>query len=303
MSRRFGVVLVVVTGLGLLGLAARFLAVPLWATHHLRAAQAALDRFDFDEARGHLDRALRLSPEGAAHLLAAQAARRAGDPDGAAGHLRAAGRLPGVSRDGLALEHALLTAQRGDLADVEVPLRARLRGDGPEAPLILEALAEAYRAAGRLDETLACLDDLLRRRPDHHPALAARGRLWADLKQWDRAAADYKRALDLRPEADETRLGLAGALDRQGRALEAAGQFECLRRRLPGRAEVVLGLARCRQDLAEPDEAERLLDALLAEQPRHAEALVERGRVALRKGQPDRAEGWFREAVALAPRD
>jgi tetratricopeptide (TPR) repeat protein len=304
MSRRCRIVLLLLCGPALLGLGAWFLLLPLWARHHFRAAEAALDRLDFDEAREHLDRCLRFSPEDpAAHLLAAQAARRAGALEDANRHLRAAGRLPGVNRDGLVLEQALLTSQRDGPGVVDALLNALLGGKGPEVPLVLEALAEANQAAGRRDEALACLDDLLRRRPGHHRALATRGRLWAELKQWDRAVADFRRSLDLRPEADGTRLRLAEALDRLGQTLEATGHYEWLRRRQPDRAEVVIGLARCRQDLAEVDEAELLLDAFLAREPRHPAALLERGRVALRKGQPEGAEAWFRRAVDGAPRD
>jgi predicted Zn-dependent protease len=63
----------------------------------------------------------------------------------------------------------------------------------------------------------------------------------------------------------------------------------------------VLGLARCRLDLHELDEAGRLLDGLLAERPDHVAALVERGRLALRRGREAEAEPDLRRACELAP--
>src|SRR5262249_915871 len=133
LNRRFLLLLLVLSALALLGLGAWFVTVPLWAQHHLRAAEAALGRLDFAEARDPSDRCLAISPEDpAAHLLAAQAARRAGALEDAERHLRAAGHSADVNQDGLLLEYALLTAQRGDLGEVEAPLRRRLQGDPPE---------------------------------------------------------------------------------------------------------------------------------------------------------------------------
>ena len=80
-------------------------------------------------------------------------------------------------------------------------------------------------------------------------------------------------------------------------------QYEWLESKSPGRAEVRLGLARCRLRLGETDEARRLLDVLLAESPDNGEALWERGQMALGEGQPADAEGWLRRAVRILPHD
>src|SRR5205823_6208649 len=60
-----------------------------WQFHQAKsAAQEALARYDFAEARRRLDRCLQLRPGAAPlHLLAAQAARRAGDLQAAQQHL------------------------------------------------------------------------------------------------------------------------------------------------------------------------------------------------------------------------
>jgi predicted Zn-dependent protease len=303
MSGQYRIVLLVLGGLFLLGLGGWLLAGSLRARHHFRTAQTALDRFDFDEAREHISLSLKSREDAAAYLLAAQAARRAGDLKDAELHLKACGRFPDVSRHEFLRERTLLHAQQGGLADVEAPLLARVREEGPDAALVLEALAQAYASVARPNEAMACLDDLIRRQPDHHQALAARARLWVDFKKWDKAAADFRRSWDLRPGADVTRLGLAEVLERLGWPLEAMAHYEDLHRRQPARVEVVLGLARCRQDLAELDAAELLLEAFLLEQPRSPGVLAERGRVALRRGQTGRAEECFRQVTDLTPRD
>jgi len=64
---------------------------------------------------------------------------------------------------------------------------------------------------------------------------------------------------------------------------------------------VLLGLARCRFDSHELEQAEELLDTLLAAQPAHVDALVERGRVALCQGRTADAEQSLARAASLAP--
>jgi predicted Zn-dependent protease len=66
---------------------------------------------------------------------------------------------------------------------------------------------------------------------------------------------------------------------------------------------VLLGLARCRHRLGQLEEAQQLLDALLARHSRLPQAVGERGRIALDADRPAEAEGWLRQAVALAPDD
>src|SRR5207248_4440281 len=104
------------------------------------------------------------------------------------------------------------------------------------------------------------------------------------------ALADCRRVLELAPDDLDGRLTLARVLARTGQAPEAAAHYEWLRARPNPPPGVVLGLARCRLDLHELDEAGRLLDGLLAERPDHVAARVARGRLALRRGREAEAE-------------
>jgi tetratricopeptide (TPR) repeat protein len=290
--------------LALLALGAAGGAAFLWAQYHLRAAERALARHALDEAQGHLDLCLRVRFRSASvYLLAARTARRRDAYDEAERHLEACERLGGEA-ERARLERVLLTAQEGDLDDMEGLLSARAAADGPEAALVLEALAKGYANRFWHAEALACADRLLGRQPDNPRAwlLRARAReaLSANELETDGGALrDYKKAVELRP-SDVARLGLAGALYHAGRPWEAALQFEQVRRVLPAAPEVLLGLARCRFALHETDEARRLLDELLARRPADADALAERGRLAYREGQAEEAEGLLRRAAAAA---
>ncbi len=77
--------------------------------------------------------------------------------------------------------------------------------------------------------------------------------------------------------------------------------FEFLRQLDPHNPAVLLGLARCRFESHELEQAEILLDHLLAVQPNHVAALVERARLALCRGQEADADVKLSRAATLAP--
>jgi tetratricopeptide (TPR) repeat protein len=134
--------------------------------------------------------------------------------------------------------------------------------------LMLEALVQGYMKTYFLSAAVNCLDMWLDRDPDDPQAYFWRGEVLEILHKYEEALADYQRAVDLAPDRDDARLKLAdGLLHAQG-ARAAAPHYETLYERQPGEPEVLLGLARCRLELGETDEARRLLDALLAAQPR-----------------------------------
>src|SRR5262245_19481730 len=143
----------------------------LWSQYHLDTARKAIDRHDLDAAQRHLDSCLLVRFRSAAvHLLAAQTARRRDDHDLAEQHLTACMELDESNPDA-GLERLLLTAQEGDLNDVQEVLRVRATGDDPQAVLVLEALARAYINRCLQLDALVSLNLLLQREPEHQEAL------------------------------------------------------------------------------------------------------------------------------------
>jgi tetratricopeptide (TPR) repeat protein len=272
---------------------------------HLRAARQALERRDFEQAQDHLDRCLADRPDdGELHFLAGQTARRRGAFDLAEQHLHTCGQL-GWAPERLALEWALLRAQQGDLDAVEVPLQNRVREGDAESSLILEALASGSLRVYRLRTARKYLEDWLARDPEDFQALLWYGEVMERLTHFPQAAEAYKKAVQRNPGHDDARLRLARVLVRNQPA-EAAEQFEHLRQRggPSVQADAVVGLARCRQSLGQPEMAQRLLDEFLAEkEPEHVEALTERGRMALDQGQEEEAGRLLGKAVRLAPHE
>lgn len=287
--------------LALAGLGAYLAGVQLWAWHHYREAQRLLLRYDFDRAREHLARSLRVwTKSGEAHFLAARTARRA-DAYRDAEQLLTRCKELGWSAEDVALEGALLQAQRGDPAPVETYLVGLVRQDHPDATLILEALAQGYMQAFDLRRTFRCLDEWLEREPDSPQALYQRGVVHGRMRHHAEAIADLSRAVELFPEHEQARLHLGDLFLSIGRYQDAVVHYEYLYERLPDQPLIARGLARCRHGQGRPEEAERLLDLLLEKHPRDSAALGDRGRLALQAGRADEAEDLLRRALAEDP--
>jgi predicted Zn-dependent protease len=276
----------------------------LWTRGHFRAAREALDRHDWAEARAHLEACLRRWPDDpTVRLLAARAARRLERLDEAQAYLDACQRLSGGETQAAQVERALLRVHRGDLAGTEDFLRSCVARDDPDAVEILDVLSAALILNYRVAEAQQCLDDLLRRQPDHFHALVRRAWTAQSSARYGEAVGYFEKALALRPDADTLRLALAEVQVALGRFANAREHFERLRRSQPENPSVRFGLARCLAGTGQPEEAQQLVDRLLTDYPDDWKALSERGGLALQLGRPEEAENYLRRAVVRAPPD
>ncbi|MCI0460604.1 MAG: tetratricopeptide repeat protein, partial [Gemmataceae bacterium] len=276
----------------------------LWARAHFRAAHQAVDRHAWSEAHQHLEACLRGWPNSpAAHLLAARAARRLELFHEAEEHLEACQRLQHADTQATQVERALLRVHRGDLTGAEPFLRACVAQEDPNTVEILDILSAALILHYRVTDAQRCLDELLRRQPDHFHALVRRGWTARSTSEYAAAVEFFQKALALQPDADAVRLALAELLLAIGRLADAQEHFEHLRQQQPENPSVLFGLARCRAGTGQPEKARQLLDRLLADHPSDWKALGERGRLSLQLGRTAEAEGDLRRAIALAPPD
>ena len=284
-----------------LAVAAAFLGREGWASWQERAARRAVAAERFDEARAHIDSALRVRPNSAAdHLLAARIARLGGDYAAAERHLARCAEVGGMTPP-LQLEWLLLRCQRGEVDELAAGLWADVNDHHPDSAAILEALADVYMRAARYSEALACLDRWLQLAPDSARALDWRGWVSNQLDHRGQALADYERALELQPDRPLIRQRLAEILVDSTRHAEALPHLERLRAQEPDNPDVPVLLARCRMVQSRPDEARALLDAVLKEHPHHFEALLRRGELAYSERQYAEAERWQRAALAEKP--
>ncbi|HMF10883.1 MAG TPA: tetratricopeptide repeat protein [Gemmataceae bacterium] len=273
----------------------------LRAWYHFRAARRELDRYHNPQAIRHLQACLEQWPKDAdAILLAARAARRAGRYTEADSLVEKYQQARGLDDAG-SFEQLLLSVERRVDQSADACWRHVEQGH-PDAPLILEALTRGYLRQYRLAEARACLNRWLQSEPDNAQACYLEGLFHLDYAHARGAATtSYRRAVELDPEHEEARLGLAVTLLDAHDFAEAAEHLEYVRQHQPGNLSVRVGLAECRDALEHPEEAERLVNGVLAEQPDFAPALALRGRILFDSGRAEVAEDWLRRAVARDP--
>ncbi len=225
-----------------LGGAAAGAAAHLRAWYQYRAAQNALTRYHFAEARDHLVIPLRAWPKSwRVHLLAARAARLADDSEDAEQHLRRAQELQPDNPD-ILLEWALLHASAGDLAPVEGYLWNQGGPNSERTDLIRAALVEGYVRMYRINEAQACLDDWRKHEPDDTQALFLEGCLAQQLQRPQMALRSYRRVLELDDGRDDARWRLAQCLIKLGLAEEALPHLEYLHQHHPDNPEMSVEL-------------------------------------------------------------
>jgi tetratricopeptide (TPR) repeat protein len=274
------------------------------AHSHYRAALQLVERRDWQAALEPLKEARRIAPnDPATCLLSARVERRLEHLDEAKQELDTCQRLQGGETQQLKVERALLRVHAGDLAGVEEFLRACVQRDDPDSEEILDILAAALEINYRDAEAQRCLDELLRRRPDHFDALVRRGRTAKSMGWFEDAAQHYGKALHLRPDVDSVRLAMAEIQVALGQFDPAREHFERLRERQPSHPSVLFGLARCEAGAGAHEKALRLFDQLLTANPNDWMVLTERGWLAVQLDRPQDGEADLRRADSLAPPD
>jgi predicted Zn-dependent protease len=295
--------------LGILGIAGFLIFQYVRTELAVHAAEQSLEQYDHTgrrvflrQARDQLDECLRLSSQnGRLHFLAARAARRDNDFSATRDHLQHAKRL-GWVKEAIELEQALAVVQTGKLEQYENVLRAAIEQGHPDRLLILEAVVHGYEKTYHLYEAGRYLDLWLQEEPENSQALLERAEIHLLTMRLPLALNDYRRGVELDPDADAARQKLGGLLLSEQKAKEALPYFEELRRH-PGEpsADALLGVARCKALLGDDTGAVADLDELLARHPHHAAALAERGKLAQAQGNSSAAERFLRESVTLAP--
>jgi tetratricopeptide (TPR) repeat protein len=274
------------------------------AESYYRAAQRALARLDFVEARADLRLCLEIGGEDPdVRLLLAKTARRAGNYEEADQQLENYEKLPGSIREEVDLERLLQLAQRGSLGSVEKPLHYFVIHKHPHKVLILEALTQGYLQTYRLPQALQCVKLWLAEEPDNALALYWRGHIYELLQSHTEALADYRRVVELDPGHQVARLALANLLVLGSQPQEALHHYELLLENDSGNPVKLVGLARCRVALGQTAQARKELDLVLRRYPKNVLALYLRGKLEFDARDPGAAEPWLKKAVTLAPFD
>lgn len=268
-----------------------------------KRAEEALARYDFPAAREHAKLATDLRPrKPGVWLLAAQAARRDGDAAEAKSHLEEYKSLAGRTPEGR-LEDSLQHAQRGEIERDVYDLMAKADAGHPATEQILEALAVGSVHVYHFDRAAFWLHYLLREFPKNPIGLLIRAQMDDLLGKRDLAAAGCRKILEDFPDHEKAKTLLAGLLYRAHQFPEAAVLYEDVRRKRPDELNPLLGLARCREQMGQSDDARALLREMEERFSGNSEALLACGRFALTDGRADDAERLLRRALELAPND
>ena len=173
-----------------------------------------------------------------------------------------------------------------------------------DAPLLLEALTRGYLQQYRLDFARFCLDRWKKEQPDNPQVFYLEGLLNLEYHHaLSTALVSYRRALELDPDHEEARLGLAVALEGNNDFAEAAEHFRRLLQIRPHNLHVQVHLAACLLGLGESVEAARRVEDVLARQPEFTPALLLRGQRALKDGYLEEAETCLRQVLRHDPKD
>ena len=268
-----------------------------------RAAEAAIARYDLEEAAAHLDSYLEDRPEEVrGWFLAARTARRLDRMAEASRRLERCQQLGGVT-DSTLLEWDLQRVQGGAAGEIAVRLRKTIDPDHPDAPLVLEALAKGYLRADRLGDARQACALWVTQQPDHPWPWLWSGNVSERLQDLDKALANYERAVRNAPDDRDARLALGGLLLRRKKYDIAAEQYERVLSRFAGDDAASVGLAASRMGQGRTAEVVPVLDDLASRTPPPPKALLLRGKAALESDRTEEAEAWLREAVRQAPDD
>lgn len=288
-------------------------ADPSSAAAHYELGLAASERGDAAAAREHLEKALESAPGASViHHPLGLAYRQLGDLERAREHLAQAGDRAVIFPDP---EIDALRGLRRTAGDLLTAGTARdLAGD-------LDAAIEEYRqavAAFPEDfEARLALGAALSRRGDAEAALhlqearhlapdsalahsqlafhhAARGAL-------EEAERLFRHALELQPEYEEARLGLAQVLARQERHPEAIAQYDAALRVDPREVGTRLLRAESLLALGREAEARQELDAVLEAEPGHPGASFRLAALHQEGGDSEAAVALYRGVLERAP--
>src|SRR5262249_12992138 len=211
----------------------------IYAARQLPAAQIALKENRLDDADKSLRIYLFVWPRDVpAHILAARVARMQGDFETAEDHLKRCLKLEKDAPESVQIEFLLMRVQRGEEDDVAGELWQYVDNKSPESALILETLSRAYMRNLRFREAYATTTRWMELEKENETPVRWRAWVHDRLGDFEKAMKDYRKALELNPDAPPVRLRLAEMLLDRSNPPEALALLEPLYQEYPDRPEI-----------------------------------------------------------------
>ena len=156
-------------------------------------------------------------------------------------------------------------------------------------------LAAAQLTAGRRDDAMVTLTDVLKREPNSTRGLYMMGRAWDLLGQPEKAIPNFQKAVGIDPYAAGNHNALGMSLLKAGRLDESIGSFENAVRLHPYDASAWLGMAGALVKKGDYQEAAEAFTEALRSEPNLRDAYLSLGLCQLVLGQtPDAVRTWKR---------
>jgi tetratricopeptide (TPR) repeat protein len=165
----------------------------------------------------------------------------------------------------------LVASDRND--DAVTAARAALRRDERFVPAMIAIVkASLKRQPPRTELAASVLDQALAVDSNHAEAHFLKGRMLQTESRLGEALAEYRRAVDLRPDFAEARVALGLQFIASGNYAEAEQAFEIAARLLPGSVEVALNLADAYRASKQWNKAKAAFDRAIAMRERLPQA-------------------------------
>jgi tetratricopeptide (TPR) repeat protein len=164
------------------------------------------------------------------------------------------------------------------------------------------AVAADHLKAGRTDEAVAALRDVLRKDPNHVDAMVFLALAYRQMDQhMDDAEALLRRATQAAPDHVTAWLNLGSVLAKRNKRPEALEAYRQATRIEPGHPGAWSLMANCQAHLGQTEAARRSFERSLKLQPNHPHTQMGLGHVLKTLGDQPGALAAYREAIRLRP--
>jgi arylsulfatase A-like enzyme/Tfp pilus assembly protein PilF len=165
---------------------------------------------------------------------------------------------------------------------------------------VLEHASEAMNH-DRWKDAVPLLEKISRQDPGNPLIYAYLQMCYERLGQFDRMEQACRRAIENKAENDSTYAGLGGIYIRRGNLARAAEFMEKAAQLNPANLENMDNLATAYLQLGRPDDAQRVLQAILVQDARHAGAHNVLGILEVQRSRPEEARRHFEQAIESNP--
>jgi arylsulfatase A-like enzyme/predicted Zn-dependent protease len=166
--------------------------------------------------------------------------------------------------------------------------------------LIDEARQQIVEA--KRDDAITSLNEILKEDPEVIDAWFMLGNVYAQKRDWEKAADFYKKTLAKRPDHDYAMIGLADTLVARNRIDDAVLGYKTYLERDPANAQITYRLAQVLLDAGKNPDAEGYFKKALAIEPQTARAEVGLAVLAYRKKDYAGARQEIAKALAIDPK-